>query len=70
MYNIRYAEQKLAAILNAYQRKGKVTINKEIETPGFYLVDGKIVAYKTLHVQPTFDEIKACTGASPTYQDR
>jgi hypothetical protein len=33
VYNIRYAEQKLAAILNAYQKEGKVAFNREIETP-------------------------------------
>ena len=61
VYNIRFAEQKLAAILNAYHNQGKVTVNTEIETPGFYLIDGKVVAYKTQHKEPTTEEIKECT---------
>ena len=52
VYNIRYAEQKLAAILNAYQKEGKVAFNREIETPGFYLIDGKVASYtnRDLHL--------------------
>jgi hypothetical protein len=61
VYNLRFAEQKLAAILNAYQKEGKVTVNTEIETPGFYMIEGKVVAYKTHHKEPTTDELTECT---------
>ena len=60
VYDIRYAEQKLVPILNAYQKEGKVAFNREIETPGFYLIDGKIASYKMLYKQPTTNEIKEC----------
>ena len=60
VYDIRYAEQKLAAILNAYQKEGKVAFNREIETPGFYLIDGKVASYKMLYKQPTTNELKEC----------
>ena len=60
VYDIRYAEQKLAAILNAYQKEGRVAFNREMETPGFYLIDDKIAPYKMLYKQPTTNEIKEC----------
>ena len=46
VYKLRAAEEALPAILNAYQRDGKVIVKKEVETPGFYLVNGKIFANK------------------------
>lgn len=60
MYKVRNAEEALPAILNACYREGKMT-KREIETPGFYLIDHKIEAYKTEHKQPTVEEIRRCT---------
>ena len=37
-----------------------MTIKREIETPGFYLIDNKIEAYKVDHKRPTDEEIKKC----------
>jgi len=36
----------LSAIIQAYIRKGKAEIRTEIESPGFYLVDGKLISVK------------------------
>ena len=44
VYKQRIAEEALNAILNGAQRQNKVSIVRQIETPGFYYVDGKIVA--------------------------
>ena len=46
VYKVRAGEEALPAILNAYYREGKMTIKREIETPGFYLINNKIEAYK------------------------
>ncbi len=46
VYKVRAAEEALPAILNAFQRDGKVIVKKEVETPGFYLVNGNVVANK------------------------
>ena len=60
VYKVRAAEEALPAILHAYYREGSVTIKREIETPGFYLIDNKIEAYKVDHKRPTDEEIKKC----------
>ena len=52
VYKVRAAEEALPAILNAYYREGKMTVKREIETPGFYLINNKIEAYKAEHKQP------------------
>ena len=53
IYKVRASEEALPAILNAYYREGKMIIKREIETPGFYLVDNKIEAYKVDRKRPT-----------------
>jgi hypothetical protein len=60
VYKVRAAEEALPAILNACYRDGKVTVKREIETPGFYLVDNRIEMYKTEHKKPTAEEIAIC----------
>ena len=60
VYKVRAAEEALPAILNAYYREGKMTVKREIETPGFYLIDNKIEAYKTEHKTPIPEEIRKC----------
>ena len=60
VYKVKAAEEALPAILHAYYREGSVTIKREIETPGFYLIDNKIEAYKVDHKRPTDEEIKKC----------
>ncbi|MEM1606486.1 MAG: hypothetical protein QXW41_09600 [Fervidicoccaceae archaeon] len=46
VYNSRLVNDVLAAIINAYIRRGKAEVRSEIEAPGFYLVDGKLVIVK------------------------
>ena len=61
VYNIRTAEEALPAILNAFQRDGKVIIRREVETSGFYLVNGKIVPNKiVIPSTPTREQIISC----------
>ena len=64
IYKIRAAEEALPAILNAYHRENKLTIKRELETPGFYLIDNKIVGFKVEQEYPgrlTKEEIVWCT---------
>ncbi|MGC2384205.1 MAG: hypothetical protein WA631_13955, partial [Nitrososphaeraceae archaeon] len=70
VYKIRAAEEALPAILNAYYREGKMTVKREIETPGFYLIDNKIEAYKAEHKQPTEEEIRKCTDLLISLQSK
>jgi hypothetical protein len=44
VYKPRIAEEALNAVLNGAQRDNKVSVVRQIDTPGFYYVDGKIVA--------------------------
>ena len=37
-----------------------MTVKREIETPGFYLLENKIEAYKTEHKQPMDEDIRKC----------
>jgi bifunctional DNA primase/polymerase-like protein len=61
VYKLRAAEEALPAILNAYQRDGKVVVKREVETPGFYLVNGNIFANKTGDtVSPSVEQVKSC----------
>jgi hypothetical protein len=61
VYKIRTAEEALPAILNAFQRDGKVIVRREVETPGFYLVNGKIVPNKIeVPSTPTREQIISC----------
>ncbi len=60
VYKVRSAEEALPAILNACYREGKMTIKREIETPGFYLINNEIETYKTEHEQPTVEDIRRC----------
>jgi hypothetical protein len=60
IYKIRLADEALPAILNAYERDGKITIKNEVDTAGFYLVDGKITAVKTDVKMPSKEEIIKC----------
>jgi hypothetical protein len=62
IYKIRFAEEALSAILNAYCRENKVSIKRELETPGFYLIDSKIVACRNENKQPSNEEIVKCAN--------
>ncbi len=64
IYKTRAAEEALPAILNAYHRENKLTIKRELETPGFYLIENKIVEFKVEqdYRRPTKEEIVRATN--------
>ena len=58
----RIAEEALNAVLNGAQRDNKVSVIRQIDTPGFYYVDGKIVASE-ISVYPrelSSEDIRKC----------
>ncbi len=59
-YKPRIAEESLNAIINGAHRAHKITIIREIETPGFYFIDGKIVGSNIEIRQPSTEEIRKC----------
>jgi len=42
----RLVNDVIPALFNGYQRKGRAEVREEIESPGFYLVEGKIVSVR------------------------
>ena len=59
--------EALSIIINAFQRSGKLIIKNDMETAGFYFIDGKIKYYGGLinnsnnsHPKPTVEQIKHC----------
>ncbi|MEM4535455.1 MAG: hypothetical protein QW764_05380, partial [Desulfurococcaceae archaeon] len=46
VYHRKLIYDTLSAIVQAFIRKGKAEIKTEIESPGFYLVDGRLVVVK------------------------
>jgi hypothetical protein len=61
VYKTKAAEEALPAILNAYYRENKMIIKSELETPGFYLENDKLVSYKTDQKEATKQDIAECT---------
>jgi hypothetical protein len=59
-YKPRIAEESLNAVINGAHRAHKITIRREIETPGLYLVDGKIVGSNIEISQPSIEDISKC----------
>ena len=60
VYKIKMAEEALTALLNAYHRENKIIIRSELDTPGFYLENGKIISYKAEQREVTKEEIIEC----------
>ncbi len=60
VYKIKLAEEALTALLNAYQREKRVIIKSELETPGFYFENGRIISYKTEQSEISHEEVKEC----------
>jgi hypothetical protein len=54
----RLAPDVLSALLNAYVEKGRATVVTELESPGFYLVDGKLVASGVEVKKPSREELR------------
>lgn len=46
VYHRRLLDDVLSAIIQAFIRKGRAEIKEEIEAPGFYLVEGKIISVR------------------------
>lgn len=46
VYHRKLVYDAMSAIIQAYIRKGRAEIKSEIESPGFYLVDGRLVTVK------------------------
>jgi hypothetical protein len=61
VYNFRFAEERLSALLNAYERDGKMEIKTELETSGFYLMGDKIQVYGYKPQDYTQQNILECT---------
>ncbi|ADJ54264.1 primase/DNA polymerase [Hyperthermophilic Archaeal Virus 2] len=54
----RLARDVLAAIIHAYQVRGRAELKTEIESPGFYMVDGKLQAVSVEVKEPSPEELK------------
>ena len=48
----------IAAVIEGFIRRGKAVIKTEIESPGFYYVDGKLIAVGVEHREPGPEELK------------
>ena len=56
--NSRLASDVLSAVVNGFIRRGKAQMKEEIESPGFYFVDGKLIAVKYEAKEPSAEELK------------
>jgi hypothetical protein len=54
----RLAYDVMAAIVEGFIRRGKALIKEEIEAPGFYIVDGKLIATNIDIEKPDKDDVK------------
>jgi len=54
------SERALTGILNTMERLGRVVISRDMETTGFYLIDGKIHCFGLDIQQPTNEQIRQC----------
>jgi len=56
--NKRIAHDVITAVIEGFIRKEKATIKTEIESPGFYVVDGKVSAVNVEVKKPNPEELK------------
>jgi hypothetical protein len=56
--NRRLAADVLSALLNAYVEKGRATVVTELESPGFYVVDSRLVASGVEVKRPSMEELR------------
>jgi len=54
----RLSGDVLAAIIHAYQVRGRAEVKTEIESPGFYIVDGKLQAVRVEVREPSPEELR------------
>ena len=48
----------IAAIIEGFIRRGKAEIREEIEAPGFYLIEDKVIAIKVDISEPSIEELR------------
>jgi len=58
VYHNRLINDVLNAIVNAFIKRGRAEIKAEIESPGFYIVDGKLVAVNYEISDPDREKLK------------
>ena len=58
VYHRRLIEDVLSAIIQGFIRKGKAEVREEIESPGFYLVKGKIIVVRWKVKEVNKEELK------------
>ena len=66
----RGASEALSAIINAFAKDEKIIVDKEVNTPGFYFVEGRVRGYKADHPNPSVKSIKKCVQLLDTLQTR
>jgi len=49
-----------SSIILAMEKENKVSVNRDIITPGFYFIENQIRCYHTNHPEPTGEEISRC----------
>ena len=58
------ATEALSIIISAFERNGKLIVKNDIDTSGFYFIEGKIKHYSgsnnNNHPKPTLEQIKKC----------
>lgn len=67
------ATEALSIIISAFERNRKLIVKNDMETTGFYFIDGKIKQYNSIdnsHLKPSFDQIKRCCELLDILQSR
>ena len=58
VYKRRVAEDVIGAVLRAYEEKGRATVKEEIEAPGFYWHEGRVIPVRYEVKEPSPEELK------------
>lgn len=56
----RGAAEALSTIIGAFAKDNQLVLDEDIETPGFYLLNNRLVAYHVNHPRPTKRKIREC----------
>lgn len=58
------ATEALSIMIGAFERNGQLIVKNDVDTPGFYFIDGRIRQYNnnlnTSHPKPTLSQIEKC----------
>ena len=68
IYMSTKATEVLAVMINAFKTDGQLIVKNDVDTPGFYFIEGQIKQYQpsnntnnnNSHPKPTHDQIKKC----------